>query len=154
MSMSKTEKLSHYAVVFIAVMAVVVSVWQVRISQAHNRLSVRPYMDFFYGWNNDGYLELQLSNQGVGPAIIQKVEYFYDNQKFKSWDEVLRKANLIDRRKNSYTYTGNSPFASGKEVSFLVLDIKETETNLITPLRIVIHYTSIYEENFELSIDL
>ncbi|NVJ64520.1 MAG: hypothetical protein HWD84_09870, partial [Flavobacteriaceae bacterium] len=50
--------------------------------------------------------------------------------------------------------TGNSPFASGKEVSFLVLDIKETETNLITPLRIVIHYTSIYEEYFELSIDL
>ena len=152
--MTKTEKLSHYSVVLIAVLAVVVSIWQVRISQEHNKLSVRPYMDFFYGWNNDRYLELQLSNQGVGPAIITSVEYFYNDEKFSSWDEVLRKADLIDRRKNSYTYSGNSPFASGKEVSFLVLDIKETETQLIAPLRIIIHYESIYEEDFELVIDL
>lgn len=153
MSMTKTEKLSHYAIVLIAVMAVVVSVWQVRISQEHNKLSVRPYMDFFYGWNEKGNLQLDISNQGVGPAIIQKIDYNYNGQTYPSWDEMLKAANLYDQRRASINFSNNSPFASGKEQTFLEIEISEEERReRLKGIELVIHYESIYEEKFELPI--
>jgi len=52
-------------------MAVVVSIWEVRISQAHNKLSVRPFMDSFTGWVGQDEWSFSLSNEGVGPAITE-----------------------------------------------------------------------------------
>ena len=150
--MTKTEKLSHYSVVFIAVLAVVVSIWQVRISQEHNKLTVRPYLDYFYGWSPKGF-RLELSNQGFGPAIIKNIDYRFDGKSYKNWDEVLTAANLRDKRTNSYTYSSNSPFASGKEVEFLELDINQSEIGLLKTLSVIIYYESIYKEDFDLRID-
>ncbi|WP_420385997.1 hypothetical protein [Roseivirga sp.] len=152
MSMSKTEKLSHYAVVLIAVMAVIVSFWQVRIAQEHNRLSVRPYMDFFYGWTSATNLQLKLSNQGVGPAIITQVEHYYKGQRYNTWDDLLKASGLNEYRKSSYQYGGKSPFASGNEIVFLELELSENEKSLLNEIRTIVHYESIYQEPFELEI--
>lgn len=152
--MSKTEKLSHYAIVLIAVLAVVVSIWQVRISQEHNRMSVRPFMDFFYGWNQSSIMTLTLSNQGVGPAIITKVQHEYAGQTYDTWDAVLEAAQLKEFRRNSYQYGGRSPFAAGNEITFLELNLDETQRAKFQGMVTYVYYESIYGEQFKLEIAL
>lgn len=150
--MTKTEKLSHYSVVLIAVLAVVISIWQVRISQEHNRLSVRPYMDFFYGWATQDIWQLTLSNEGVGPAIIKEVKFFFKGKEYERWGDVLKAAHLYERRTNSYTFTGDTPFAVQKQVHFLELNTKDLQLNTVG-IKVLIHYESIYKEKFQLEIN-
>ena len=149
MPMSKTEKLSHYAVVFIAVSAVVVSIWQVRLSQTHNKLSVRPYMDHFSGWSSPTDWEISLSNAGVGPAILKSIEFRHKGNTYQSWDGVLKAANLTDRWINSTTFGKDSPFAVGKTVTFLKLRRPEDSLTSSLGIHVKIKYESIYEEPFE-----
>lgn len=153
MPMSRTEKLSHYAVVLIAVSAVVVSVWQVRLSQKHNRLSVRPYLDFFSGWTAEREWEMTLSNEGVGPAILKKQEYSFGGKTYGTWDEVLKAANIFEQRINSTTFSPNSPFAADKTIVFLKLDRTEAELSKPIGISVKISYESVYEEPFELKIN-
>ena len=51
-------------------------------------------MDFFWGWDNQYNLKLTLSNQGVGPAVITKVEHVYNGKVYNQWDTVLDAAGL------------------------------------------------------------
>lgn len=155
--MSKTEKLSHYAIVLIAILAVVVSIWQVRISQEHNRLSVTPFMESFTGWISEDEWRLSLSNEGVGPAIITGIDYNWKGNTYKNWDQLF-KAMEIDRSKRtaSYTFGYPSPFATDKKVEFLGLKISEKEYyetyNSNLGVEVIIHYESIYKEPFEMSV--
>lgn len=157
MAMSKTEKLSHYAIVFIAVMAVVVSIWQVRISQEHNRLSVRPFMDSFTGWVSGDEWRITLSNEGVGPAIITGIDYNVNGNTYKNWDSVFKALNL-DRslRTASYNFGYPSPFATDKKIEFLGLRISEQDYfntyNSNMGIEVIIYYESIYKEPFTATI--
>jgi hypothetical protein len=150
--MTKTERISHYAIMIVAVSALVVSVWQVQISQQHNRLSVRPYMDFFSGWKSADQWQLTLSNEGVGPAIIQEIDYHYQGKTYANWDECLEAAGLRKFRTNSATFGKNSPFAVDKTVIFLELKRNEEALRQSLGINVLIKYESVYEEPFELSI--
>lgn len=155
MAMTKTEKLSHYAIVFIAVMAVVVSIWQVRISQEHNRLSVTPFMDSFSGWISEDEWRVTLSNEGVGPAIITGVDYNWNGKTYKNWDRLFEAIGMDrSKRSASYTFGYPSPFATDKKIDFLGLRISEKEYSEIynrnMGVEVIIHYESIYKEPLEL----
>ena len=157
MATSKIEKLSHYAIVMIAVLAVVVSIWQVRIAQEHNRLSVTPFLDSFTGWISQDEWRISLSNEGVGPAIVTGIDYNWNGRTFKNWDKLFE-AMGIDRSKRtvSYTFGYPSPFATDKKIEFLGLKISEREYhelyNSNMGVEVVIHYESIYKEPSEASI--
>lgn len=153
MSMTKTERISHYAIMIVAVSALIVSVWQVQISQEHNRLSVRPYMDFFSGWKNTDQWELTLSNEGVGPAIFQEIDYHYQGKIYSNWDECLEAAGLRKFRTNSSNFSKNSPFAMDKTVTFLGLKREEEALRQSLGIKVIIKYESIYKEPFELVIN-
>ncbi|OEK01374.1 hypothetical protein BFP97_07520 [Roseivirga sp. 4D4] len=141
--MSKSEKLTQFLVMIVAVCAVVVSVWQVRISQQHNKLSVMPYLDFFSGWASDSTWRLTLMNEGIGPAIIKSTELTYDEKVYTHWDAVLDAANIRDRRVNSTNVGNDSPFKIDKEIVFL--EIKNDPLNPVTfGIDVLIRYTSIY----------
>lgn len=153
MSMSKTEKLTQFSVLLIAVCAVVVSVWQVRISQQHNKLSVRPYLDFFSGWSGENSWRLSLLNEGVGPAIVKSTELIYKGKTYSHWDAVLDAAGIREKRINSTNIGTNSPFATDKEVTFVELE-RDPMNATAYGISIIIKYTSIYEEPFELKLDI
>jgi len=143
--------MSHYAVVVIAISAVVVSVWQVKLAQTHNRLSVRPYMDFFSGYvDNDNHWQITLSNEGVGPAILQSTEFTYQGKTYYTWDEVMTAANLNDYRRGGVTFSKDSPFAVGKTVIFIRLLRAEEHLRGDLGIDVKIKYESIYGESFEL----
>jgi len=154
MAMSKTDKLSHYAIVFIAVMAVVVSIWQVRISQEHNKLSVKPFMDSFTGWVSAEEWMITLTNEGVGPAIIVGIDYNVNGKTYKNWDSVFEAMELErSRRTASYNFDYPSPFATEKKINFLGLKLTEEEYRGTLKgnmgVEAIIYYESIYKEPFK-----
>ncbi len=150
--MSKTERLSHYAIMLVAVSALVVSVWQVRTSQEHNKLSVRPYLDFFTGWNN-GVWRSDISNEGVGPAIITRVDYTYKGVTYNQLDDLLKAAGLLEKRVNSTNFGKDSPFAVERSVVFLELDRKDSPDRKRLGISVSVKYQSIYKEDFEVNLN-
>ncbi|MCE7995728.1 MAG: hypothetical protein HEP71_27360 [Roseivirga sp.] len=150
--MNKTEKLSHYSIMVVAVSALVVSVWQVRTSQEHNKLSVRPYLYFFTSWN-DGTWQVQMFNEGVGPAIITRVDYTYKGVTHHQIDDLLRAMDMMGKRINSTNFNGESPYSVGRASLFLHLDRSDSVHRKSLGVNVSVKYESIYEEPFELNLD-
>jgi len=146
---SKIEKISHYGIVVIAVAAVVVSFWQVRILQDHNKLSVRPLMDFHLGTSVDSVLSVSISNRGIGPAIIQDISYIYQDSVYKELGLVLIRADLQDDVKRVVGYGKNTVFSPNTEFTILRIGSRDNKRIGIS-VRII--YQSIYEEEFEMNL--
>ncbi|MBO3700667.1 hypothetical protein [Roseivirga sp. E12] len=142
--MSRSEKITQAGVVVIAVCAVVVSVWQVRISQQHNRVSVMPYLNVFSSWQTDSTWRLNLMNEGIGPAIIKSTELTYNGKTYSHWDAVLDAAGLRKDRVNSTNISNNSPFRIDKEIVFIELK-GDPRNPKPFGIDVAIKYTSIYD---------
>ncbi|GAB5523173.1 MAG: hypothetical protein Roseis2KO_10450 [Roseivirga sp.] len=157
MALSKTEKLSHYGVLIIALTAVAVSVWQGRLSQRqleialeHNKLTVRPYLEFVK--NIDGVndlMEIHVGNQGYGPAVVESIEISYKGKQYDAWNPVLAAANENSNIRQIYNYSQGSVVAPGTDRTILRLK-SENETKGIS---VLIRYRSIYQELDSASID-
>ncbi len=150
MSMSKPERLSHYGVLLIALTAVAVSVWQGRISQRqleiameHNKLTVRPYIEFtkHIDGSND-LLEIEISNQGYGPAVVRKCELSHNGEVFSAWNPALKAAGLNEGIRQIYNFDPGSVMAPGTHRVILRLATPNTNKNL--SLKMV--YESIYQQ--------
>jgi hypothetical protein len=146
------ERLSHYAILVIALLAVVVSVWQGQILQAHNKLSVKPFMDYLTATRADStntiIQSVTLSNRGIGPAIIQDVTYSFKNVDFNTLTEVLDSVGIRSEVRTMYEYGENTVLSPDNEL--LVLRIEKKDYKRIG-ISVSIQYQSIYEEDFELS---
>ena len=155
MSTSRTEKIAQLSVVLIAICAVAVSVWQGQISQRqlkltqeHNRLTVKPYIDITRFTNStEGTVEVNISNQGFGPAIIKKFELIFDGQSYDNWNALLDAAQLNTGIRFLNNYSNGSILASGKE-EVLMRIVTTFDHKAIT---IKIGYESIYEEPGEIA---
>ncbi|MFY0593005.1 MAG: hypothetical protein JXQ92_10180 [Roseivirga sp.] len=148
--MSKGEKITQVSVVIIAVCAVVVSAWQVEIAQRHNKLIVRPYLNFFSGWATEDSWALKLQNEGIGPAVIKSVSLTYKGQVYSHWDELLDAVGIRGQRVNSINLGINSPFKTDKEIVYLQLK-GDPENRKIYGVDVLIKYASIYDEPFEIT---
>ena len=152
--MTRTEKITQFAVVLIAISAVVVSVWQGRISQKqleiaqeHNRLTVKPYLNITRFTNSDTKtFEVKISNQGYGPAIIKKFELIYDGVSHGNWNSVLDAANENEGIRFLNNYGSGSIIASGKEEVLVRLRTTFDQKDIT----IKIAFESIYEEPDEI----
>ncbi len=72
----KLEKISHYAVIIIALSALVVSVMQTRIQQDHNKLTVKPYLHHSIMQDFDNNLtSIYVFNNYVPPATIKQIQF-------------------------------------------------------------------------------
>lgn len=66
---------------FIALCALVVSIYQIRLSEQHNRLSVKPQLTFHCSSSGNGRIGLKIMNSGLGPAILKKTVMIRDSIK-------------------------------------------------------------------------
>ena len=152
MASTKTEKLSQYAVIFIAITALVVSVWQGYVTQKHNRLTVRPYFNLSTSTNRtptyNGF-NLNLTNQGYGPGIIKKFEITVDGEPQPHWNAVVSKLADQSIMTQAANLNSDDVFAAGKEQVLLSLENYTSQRRI----RLKIVYQSIYEEQFEETID-
>lgn len=87
------SKLDSYSLMIIALSALIVSVWQVNQQQKHDRISVRPYLDWSQTMDEEGYIMIDLKNKGFGPAFFEKGQLVVDGQRFKDWKQGLMVAD-------------------------------------------------------------
>lgn len=111
-------KLDSYALMIIALSALVVSIWQVNQQQKHDRISVRPYLDWTQSMDDEGYVMVQLKNKGFGPAFFEKGELHVGDSSFKSWLKGLAMADEAIHVKRS-TSLGKFTLLPGEVIHLL-----------------------------------
>jgi hypothetical protein len=61
-----------------------------KMTESHNKKATRPALTLHRSFINKVFI-FEDSNSGLGPAIITKVEFYYQNQKFTDLEKLLTK---------------------------------------------------------------
>ena len=144
MAARKIEKLSNYSVVLIALLALIVSIWQVRLFKNHNKLTVKPYLDS-HVIQQDSTLVVAFSNKGLGPAIIQDMSYEVNGKEYSTVLELLRAGGDQENILSTYNYQKGSVLSSNEEK--IITELKNPKFRGVT---VRVEYQSIYEEKGEI----
>jgi hypothetical protein len=155
------EQVTAVAAVFVAVAALVVSIWQGFVSRAHNRRSVTPHLRFDVGII-DKKPTLTLSNVGVGPAIVRGFECHLAGRPLAgSWYTQLRTVADALLTKGShnhvyYPYRGDA-VAVGEHIPIIFFEfdvydeaVAQQVRDALCYSRFIVYYESIYDEGFVL----
>jgi hypothetical protein len=141
--------------VVIALAALGLTVHQARLTRAHNRLSVRPVLDFGESFPAGRRAGLRLRNVGLGPAEIISGVIWLDGRKRDEpfgrlvIDALRGELSAAQRRPSAATFTPGAVLAKDYDAFLLSVDpfdrAKDNEfVELIGRLRIVITYASLY----------
>lgn len=138
------SKLDSYALMMIALSALIVSIWQVNQQQKHDRISVRPYLDWVQTQDQDGYVMLLVKNKGFGPAFFEKGELIVGDKSFKDWREGLPLADKTIQIRSS-TSLGKYTLLPGEEIH--LISAKGGSKSIDITYKV--HYEDAYGEEFE-----
>ncbi len=164
------EIITAIATIVIALFALIATIWQGVYNHEHNKLSVRPLINFTSRIGVDsneknkgkvknknikrlGIFEVFIVNRGVGPAIIKNFILKFngviksDNNGRKYhifFDELLKDFNII---KVSHCASGNA-LKAGEEFAIIAFnfDIDNYDIDFINKIEILIEYQSIYKD--------
>jgi hypothetical protein len=162
----RTEIAIEIAALVIALSAIGVTVWQGVEQRSHNRLSVKPALIFDTDEIADGTkVAITLKNSGTGPAIIKQFVIHVDDTPMPEkdngmWIAAEKLLNLSDPKFKYHDYH----YVSGDVISInenQVIIGMERETyyklsdsdkvfwkQAIPRIKILVKYTSIYDEEF------
>ncbi len=140
MSKDIIGRIADYSVIVIALSALVVSVWQVKLFQEHNKLSVKPYLDFSL-IQTDSTITVYFYNDGLGPAIIKEMTFESNDTTYSSLGKVLVARDEMKNVVKRFNYSKNSVIATGDE-KLLV----ELRGNHMRKVKVTIFYETVYEE--------
>ena len=161
----KSETVYMISASMVAIIALIVSVWQGYETRRHNRLSVKPFLTFTKNFNpsntddpNVPSYQLTIKNSGTGPAIIKSFTLSYQNKviekstDFNLWQSVLNQAAEKDLKiYQAASYDSGDVIEIGLSKSIIKINYSEPSLRKVK-LRIV--YQSIYEEEFEIETNL
>lgn len=161
--MSATDVIAVAAAV-IALMSMLATLWQSWTVRRHNRLSVRPHLDFFRNYGIGGPVSLSLINHGLGPAIIKRVVVHYLGRDYEVVDDsfpagLSDELNRCGTRAELILMGPDTPFPSaGREVLLVFPDTVDNLFNRNAAVKALQHfgftfeYQSIYEEQYVLNV--
>ena len=129
-------------------------------TRAHNRLSVAPYLVCDYtvaAAPNQSVYRVNLSNEGVGPAIIHSVRITLPQElggkSYTSWTDVA--ALLRERGAQALTYwdyEGGEALGSQNQRELIRVNVPaelvDTLMPMLTKINVEIEYASIYRQKF------
>ena len=144
MTRTKSKNFDSIAILIIAVSALVVSIWQVNLTRAHNRLTVRPYLDIDFKFESAAILTIK--NKGEGAAVVDSFHLEMNGQKFSDWKALF--ANMGDdiTPPISRTFDDKDIIGASEELILCSLPLNVPKKVQIV---IVIDYKSIYDEPFQ-----
>lgn len=150
------EKYTALSSMLVAVLALAISIWQSYSIQQHNKLSLRPYLEMEFNFNEDGSWELFIHNQGLGPAQVTDVQYKVDGAVHPNRDEFLK---ALGEQPECFVRGNIGRFykVSDQQIVFRTLNktCSKTEAELMAMLsrmQIVLDYESLYGETYQLVI--
>jgi hypothetical protein len=86
------DRLTAIASGLVAALALAVSTYNVILQRQQIRAQVWPHLSWTYSERDP--FTMQLSNEGVGPAIIKSVEVTVDNQPVADWRDAFVKLGI------------------------------------------------------------
>ena len=148
----KTEKIQSLIAILVAILALAISIWQGFEERKHNRLSVKPLLNFETVSHNQTK-SIRLSNDGLGPAIIKGFYVYLDGEQLDAniqnpWTKVLEHRNLSGQVSQMWYLSASSIFKPEKAYNLLSWPVDSLAQ---LDIRITIDYASIYEEEFSVS---
>ena len=144
--------------VIIAIVALIVGVWQGFVTRQHNRLSVKPHLRI--DRSDVESIKIILCNTGVGPAIIETFELRIDGEtvsgdRMTRMHAILKRLGIMNVNVRFGTLVQEEAIAVGeKYILFEIKDGLENHKEIISVLprlTFSISYKSIYGEKFTLS---
>lgn len=142
-----------------AVAALAVSIWQVIAIQQHQELSVMPLMAVNEGWSGDEtFVGIQISNQGLGPALVKPIKLAVDGKGVAGWSEAIAALGIdnTDEWLSFFTIDeGRYPWKSGVTMDLfgLALDSesyseerRDLVLNVVSRIGLGICYCSMYDQ--------
>jgi hypothetical protein len=162
---SSFNNTGNIVAIFIALCALGVSIWQGVETRKNYRLSVTPKLSIDTDWiSGSDEIGISVRNKGIGPAIIQCIEFEKDNQLFKSKSTVRDYSRFIAINylsgTNITTYNWDlfpdEALAVGETANLYCLNNAHTHDvdkilqfrKILVGTRIRIEYKSIYEKEF------
>jgi len=79
--MKTSDKILTFTALFISCLALTVSIVQTRIMQKQSHAAVWPRLGSGASWGED-YFDFAVTNQGVGPAIVNDIEFQFRDSTF------------------------------------------------------------------------
>ncbi len=133
----------------IAVAALGTAVYSAWLTRAQERASVWPYV--MQDNSFPGYFQRQLTNAGLGPALVRSFEVRVDGQAARDWAEVLQRLDVVPGW-GSVTYSDigrGSVVMPGQTLS--ILEVRDTAVRAQLRARVdrlvtIICYCSLYDE--------
>jgi len=149
-----------YAAETIALCALGFTVWQAYVQRQHNKISLRPHLFTFTNKDkikNSARLQVLLTNNGLGPAFINKFEVFYDGKSCEP-EEAISKAIGKLECNTSHTTLGDDYVMPQNEVKLLLsvtfeavsweqIDSVEKQLDRID---LLVRYSSAHDEKYVL----
>lgn len=154
---NRIEKYLPYVAVFVSVLAIGISVFQINQGIKHDKLQVKPKLELLMDYSQESNFKgVYLRNSGLGPAIIKKMETYFDGEKIDGWNFVKSYyLSLGLRRPDGFKMTtfpgGTNMKADTKHYIFLagsenIFAIQKFAVFINYRLIFKIEYCSVYEE--------
>lgn len=160
---------AYLAGIFIAILALILSIWQIRSSINHNKLSVRPHLMFLTKTSTEpNSVTLQLTNNGLGPAKIKNMSVYNAGTLVTSenHDRVRNTMKDLTQQVPTLSLTGGDINESVAVSSTHIITLAELRycptqdqlfkefladfPEMLSEMEICIEYESMYGELFEL----
>ncbi len=156
--MMNNDTIISLASTVIALSAFGLSIYQVSSLKKHNRLSVKPRLEFNYHSDQGQKVMLHLTNGGLGPAILKSINVELNghlteiDEKF--WNSLVEEFNE-GIEKWCYYLSGTDILRVGEERELLRIEPKKPQLTLscelerkIDGLRFIVTYESLYGETY------
>jgi hypothetical protein len=150
---------------FIALLVLGLTIWQGLQTRKHNRLSAKPYLDFKWVNKPHNGLRCELNNLGLGPAFLNKVKFYVDDEEipvkgrecYKSIFEALE-LNLLLSQVEVLHIESRSAISVGQSDNLVVFcnsSTSESDHKLIASklsrLSVQVEYKCIYGISYQSS---
>ena len=153
-------KSGDIAVITIAVLAVVVSIWQGLAMRKHARLSVRPWLDFT--WNIEAPGELSLLNGGLGSAILKELRVAVDDNPLEIvtdelWENIMEELKVgkfvgfLLLGSTVIPASSHLPVICDLDVGLIGMGLPRGDNSVRKKLHLWAAYESLYGEPFTVS---
>ena len=155
----KNDHLIAYLAGTMAIISLAVAIWDGIETRNHNRLSVKPYLEFAMlsqtSKNDNSELvsnkvSIEIFNKGLGPAVIKEFQIIIidkDNVEkiMDSWQPALQSINYTEHVTSTNVLNKNSVIRVEDSHKLITLNLM---TDAKGKLSVNIKYQSIYEEDY------
>lgn len=149
----RAEMLVALIAVLISFSTLAVYIYQSSLMKQQQKMSVWPYLSFGPSWGSD-YLMINLTNKGIGPAIIKQSVFEVDGEALDGIQQIM--SSLPDSLQTNYSYSsihGGQVLMAGENLNILTVHDTRTIAYLLKlfkneKIRLEICYASVYGDTW------